>query len=231
MIASIIRQPWCIIATDSSQARSFDFTDSTKNVYKTDVDKLHISNGIVFTEGGNPQVFAAFHRRLAMESEAKGGIEGALKKAPTLMNRSARAWEAETKYKHPKANQTFIREARSTYSIIIGWSERRKRILAGTVCDDPSHNSLAPENGYLIQYPVDATKKTVEAYIKGLLFGPTRMPMTHEGAVEAVKKCVRDTAEIEAARLGVKRMAGAIRVVLIDGANPPRVISNDELLG
>lgn len=221
-----------MLATDSAQARSFDFEDSAKNVYRYDIERLHpIGGGVVVAEGGNPQIFAAFNRRLTLESATKGGIEMALKKAPTLMNRSARAWETETKYKRPKADAKIIRDARSTYSVITGWSVRRKRILAGTVADDPTMNSLAPENGYLVQYSNQATKKATEEIIKAALFSPaqkTQPPL--EAVYDACRQGLKAASEIEEKRLGYKKMGGPVRIIVFNSGDAPVRIMKPEII-
>ena len=229
MIVCIIKQPLCVVATDSSQPRTFNFDDPKKNVYRFDADKLRLNGGILMAEGGNPQVFAAFHRRLGAETATGGGIDAALKKAPTLMNRAARAWETETKLKQPKVNAANVRDARNTYSVIAGWSEKRKRILAGTVSDDPSFNSLAPENGFLAQCHNMATRRKIEELLKDELFVQRKGKVTQEEAVDLCRKAIAAAAKLEAERTGVKTMGGPVRVVIISGAAAPARITKPEI--
>jgi len=219
------------MATDSAQARSFDFANPKNNVYRYDAEKLHIRDRILISEGGNPQIFAAFSRRLALESETKGGIESALKKAPTLMNRSARAWETETKIKWPKAEIANVRDSRSTYSIIVGWSERREKILAGTVADDPSLNSLAPENGFLVQCVNEDTRKAIEEMLKAKFYPKLRPadPPAPEAVIEECRTCIKKASELEEARLGFKRMGGPIRITLLDKGNQPKSFLKEDI--
>lgn len=209
-------------------AKSYDFKDGGKSAYQYEAQKLNLSPKAIVVAGGNQQVFAAFHRRLLQEAGPEGGIEVMLKRGPTLLNRSSRAWETETRFKWPKLDIDVIREARHTYSVIAGYNDKRKRISIGAVADNPALNSLAPENGFIVQCINLETRHSLQTILKEMLFGPKKMLHSKDGMIEAAVEAVKAAAGIELSRTGEKIMGGKIRLAQIDGPNAPQLLPSLE---
>jgi len=224
VIVCIIKQPVCVLATDSAQFRAYDYEDFKKSTVIFDAQKFHVARDVIVVEGGNTQVFAAFLRRVAEPAVMAEGVEYMIKRGPTLLNRSARAWETEIRFKWPKVSIDTIREARHTHSIIAGYSPRKKRILAGAVADNPALNNLAPENGFLVAGGLAQTRHLIETELKGLLFGPNRINSERETLIATCMDMVRKAAEADNAAAGCRISGGPIRVMCISGKDKPEVV-------
>lgn len=229
MIVCIIKQPLCVLATDSAQVRAYDFEDFQKSTLIFDAQKFHVARNMVVVEGGNAQVFAAFHRRVAEPTVMAEGVEYMIKRGPTLLNRSARAWETEIRFKWPKLSIDTIREGRHTHAIIAGYSARKKRVLAGAVADNPALNNLAPENGFLVAGGLPQTRHTIETELKGLLFGPNRISGDQEALAKACVDMVRKAAEADNAAAGRRISGGPIRIMCINGNEKPEVVKEPNI--
>ena len=227
MIVCIIKQPLCVVATDSSQPKAFDFENLSQTAYVYDEQKLHIDRNVVIAEGGNPQIFSSFKRRVTLPEVVTVGMEYMLKRAPTLLNRSARAWETETRIKHPKLDLEVIRQARHTWSIVAGWNDKRRKMLAGAVADNPALNNQCPDNGFLVQCFNMNMRRALQDVLKEMLFGPRKMLHSREGMEEAVIKAVHAAAEMEEQYTGARTMGGPIRLAVIEADAKPKLYVAD----
>ena len=224
MIVCIIKQPLAVIATDSARIKSYDMSNFEESVYVYDAKKLHVSHNVVIAGGGNAQVLASLRRRVTEESVVAGGVEQMLKRAPTLLNRAARAWETEIKFKFPKADIETVRKARHTFAMILGYSVRKKRLLCGAMADNPAMNSLAPENGFLVQGGTPVVKRQIENDLKAMLFGPERISPEMDSLCEACRSLLSKAAELENEAAGRQVMGGRIRVKAVNGSGKPEEI-------
>lgn len=229
MIISITKQPLCIVATDSSQVKAYDFEDLSQSQYTYDAQKLHVDKKFIIAEGGNPMIFSSFKRRVALPEVVTVGLEYMLKRAPTLLNRSARAWETESRIKHPKVDMEVLRQARHTWSIVAGWNDKRHKIMAGAVADNPALNNQSPDNGFLVQCFNMNMRRALQDVMKEMLFGPRKMLHSREGMEEAAIKVVQHAADIEEKFTGIKTMGGPIRLAVIDGDAKPQLFVSEGL--
>jgi hypothetical protein len=223
VIISITKQPLCIVATDSSQVKAYDFEDLANSQYTYDAQKLHVDRKTIIAEGGNPMIFSSFKRRVTLPEVVTVGLEYMLKRAPTLLNRSARAWETESRIKHPKVDLETLRQARHTWSIVAGWNDKRRKIMAGAVADNPALNNQSPDNGFLVQCFNMTLRRAVQDMMKEMLFGPRKMLHTREGMEETAIKALHHAASIEEKITGVKTMGGPLRLAVIEADARPQL--------
>ena len=225
IVIAVINQPLCCVTVDSCQTKIFDPNDPSRNQYFLDVNKIHAFNNFLIAECGNPHGFREYWQAArGMRLDALG-IEFFIERSEEIIDILGERWRGQYQRRWPSMSPDQLRVYSRTIALIAGYSHRDGVMLARAVSDDPIMRGEVRGNGFYIAGGSDKTTREVRDYLMNLLTGRRKMLNTRDGILRASILAAQFAGRAERRHTGAPTIAGRIAQMIIDGPEPPLVVT------
>lgn len=226
IVIAVINQPLCCVTVDSCQTKIFDPGDPSRNQYFLDVNKIHAFNNFLIAECGNPHGFRKYwHAASGMRIDTLG-IEFFMDRSQEIIDIVGAQWRRIYQRRWPSMTPDQIRVFSRTIAVIAGYSHRLGMMLARAVSDDPIMRAEVQGNGFYIAGGSDKTTHDARDFLMNLLTGRRNMLATREGILRASIMAAQRAGKTERRHTGAPTIGGRIAQMVINGPEPPLVVTN-----